>query len=146
MSSSPVAKGSSVPAWPVFAPVTRRICATIVNDDGPAGLSTSATPDGSSARGGTLREEPLADGLGDLVEGLLGGEARGLPVAAAAEEPGDHRHGELVHAPAQRALVRRAALARRLADEHRELGAVHGTEIVDDPFGVRFGRADLGEV
>src|SRR3954453_14076307 len=146
MSSSPVANGSSVPACPVFAPVTRRICATIANDDGPAGLSTSATPDGSRARGGTLREESLADGLGDLVERLLGREAGGLAVAAAAEAPGDHRHVELVDARAQRPLVRRARVARRLAADHGQPGAVDGTQVVDDPLRVGLRGAHLGEV
>src|SRR5439155_18489887 len=70
-SRSPVANGSSVPACPVRAPVDRRICATIAKDDGPAGLSTSATPAGSSARGGTLAHEPLADALDDLLHALV---------------------------------------------------------------------------
>src|SRR5207244_2185964 len=85
-----------VPAWPVRAPVTRRICATIANDDGPAGLSTSAIPAGSSARGGTLLQKPLADELGDLIDRLLAREAGGLPVPAALEDPGDRRHVELL--------------------------------------------------
>src|SRR5437763_12098732 len=101
MRRRPVANGSRVPAWPVFAPVMRRICATIANDDGPAGLSTSATPAGSSARGGTLGEESPADGLGDLVDRLLGREPGGLRVAAAAEQARDRRHVELVDARAQ---------------------------------------------
>src|SRR5207248_6185264 len=102
MSRSPVANGSSVPAWPVLAPVTRRICATMANDDGPAGLSTSATPAGSSARGGTLVQEPLADELGDLLDRFLAREPGGLPVPAALEESRDRRHVELVDARAER--------------------------------------------
>src|SRR5436305_13833894 len=124
MSRSPVANGSSVPAWPVLAPVTRRICATMANDDGPAGLSTSATPAGSSARGGTLVQEPLADELGDLLDRLLAREAGGLAMSASFEDPRDRRHVELVDARAQRHAMRRAGVARRLADQHRELGAL----------------------
>ena len=52
-SSRPVANGSSVPAWPVRAPVRRRTSATIANDEGPAGLSTRTIPLGSSALDGT---------------------------------------------------------------------------------------------
>src|SRR5262245_46133483 len=146
MSSSPVANGSSVPAWPVRAPVTLRICATIANDDGPAGLSTSATPAGSSARGGTLGEESLADELGDLLHRLLAREAGGLPVPAALEEARDRRDVELVDARAQRYAPRRAAVARRLADQHGELRALDSAQVVDDPLRVRLGGADVGEV
>src|SRR6185312_3621138 len=113
----------------------RRICATIANDDGPAGLSTSATPAGSSARGGTLGQEPLADELHDLVDRLLAREARRLPVAAAAEDPRDRRHVQLVDARAERHAVRGAAVARRLADQHRELRALDRPQVVDDPLG-----------
>src|SRR5437899_11542671 len=98
MRRSPVANGSSVPACPVRAPVMRRICATIANDDGPAGLSTSATPAGSSARAGTLLHEPVADDGGDLVDGEVAREACGLPVAAAVEAPRDGGHVGLADA------------------------------------------------
>ena len=63
-----MANGSNVPAWPVRARVTRRICATIAKEEGPLGLSTSATPAGSSARAGTLGEEPFADLFDDLFQ------------------------------------------------------------------------------
>ena len=43
-SRSPVANGSSVPAWPVRALVFRRVAATMANDVGPAGLSTRMIP------------------------------------------------------------------------------------------------------
>src|SRR3954470_23010024 len=132
MSSSPVAKGSSVPAWPVFAPVTRRICATIENDDGPAGLSTSATPAGSSARGGMLRDESLTDQLGDLVDRLLARESRRLAMAATVEQARDHGNVELVDAGAQRNAARRPAVARRLANEHRKLCTLHCAQVIDD--------------
>src|SRR5262249_12855603 len=145
-SRSPVAKGSSVPAWPVRAPVMRRICATIANDDGPAGLSTSATPAGSSARGGTLRDEGLTDALGDLVDRGLAREAGRLAVAAAAEPPGDLGDVELVDAGPERHAPRRTGVARRLAAEHGELVAFHRAQEVDDALRVGLARPDLGEV
>src|SRR4051794_22446657 len=146
MSSRPVAKGSSVPACPVFAPVMRRICATIANDDGPAGLSTSATPAGSSARGGTLGQESLTDELGDLVDRLLAREAGGLPVPAAAERACDRGDVELVDARAERDTAHRPVVAGRLADEHGEFGSFDGAKVVDDPFRVRLDGADFAEV
>src|SRR5436190_836147 len=48
-SSKPVANGSSVPAWPVRAPVRRRTPATMAKEDGPAGLSTRIRPRGLRA-------------------------------------------------------------------------------------------------
>src|SRR3954468_7235455 len=101
MSSSPVANGSSVPACPVLAPVTRRICATIANDDGPRGLSTSATPAGSSARGGTLLEEAGANDLDDLGERVVARKAGSLAVPTAAELTRDGGDVELVDARAE---------------------------------------------
>src|SRR5947207_3966554 len=108
----------------------RRICATIANDDGPTGLSTSATPAGSSARGGTLCDESLADQLGDLVDRRFRGESGCLPVAAAAELARDRGDVELVDARAQRHAPRRAGVAGRLADQHGELRSLDGTEEV----------------
>ena len=58
-----MAKGSSVPACPVRAPVRRRSCATIANEDGPGGLVPEDDPDGSSARGGTRASGDAGDGL-----------------------------------------------------------------------------------
>src|SRR4051812_48378159 len=88
---SPVANGSSVPACPVRAPVRRRMAATSANEEGPAGLSTSATPAGLSARGGIrsalggrLGGELAPDEVDDLRHGQLGREPRRLAVAAAA--------------------------------------------------------------
>src|SRR5207245_9472237 len=114
--------GSSVPACPVRAPVMRRIWATTANDDGPAGLSTSAMPAGSSARAGTLLREPFADDRDDLVDRELAGEPGGLPVAAATQPARGRRHVELVDARAQGHASRRAVLPRRLRNEDGERG------------------------
>src|SRR2546426_1839604 len=124
----------------------RRICATIANDDGPAGLSTSATPAGSSARGGTLRDESLADELGDLVDGRLTRETGGLAVSTAAERPRDRRDIELVDACTQRHAPCGAGVSRGLTNQHGQLGSFDRTEEVDDPLRVRLHGADLGEV
>ena len=91
---------------------------------GRAGLSTSATPAGSSARGGTLRDESLADDLGDLVDRRLAREPGGLPMPAAVEEPRDRGDVELVDARAQRdspQRARRRAAARGSALPARRL-------------------------
>src|SRR6476469_3151696 len=95
----------------------RRICATIAKDDGPAGLSTSATPAGSSARAGTLRDESLTDELGDLVDRCVAREAGGLKVAPTAERAGDRGDVELVDARPQRDTVHGPIVAGRLADQ-----------------------------
>src|SRR5947207_6796377 len=144
--SSPVANGSSVPAWPVRAPVNLRICATTAKEDGPLGLSTSATPAGSSARGGTLNEEAFANLLDDLLQGQIRREAGGLAMSTASEPPRYRRDVELVDARAKRALVRLRRCVQLLPDQHRELCSFDGTQVVDDPLGVGLGGANLGEV
>src|SRR5690348_6525720 len=144
--SRPVAKGSSVPAWPVRAPVTLRIWATTAKDEGPPGLSTSATPAGSSARGGTLGEEAFADLLDDLPQRQSCGEASGLAMAASAEPARDCRYVELVDARAERPLVRMRCAVQLLPDQHRQLRSLDGAQVVDDPFGVGLGSAHLVEI
>src|SRR5919201_3777250 len=98
-SSSPVANGSSVPAWPVRAPVRRRICATIANEDGPAGLSTSTSPLGLSARGGT--RELAVDEVRDLFDRGVAREPGRLPVPAACRLQCERGDVDLVGARAQ---------------------------------------------
>src|SRR5207244_813300 len=100
--------------------------ATTANDDGPRGLSTSATPAGSSARGGTLGEEAFADLLDDLLQREIRGEAGGLAVSAASEATRDRRDVELVDARAERALVCLRPLGQLLPDQHRKLGPFDG--------------------
>src|SRR5262249_34922818 len=145
-SSRPVANGSRVPACPVRAPVTLRIWATMAKDEGPPGLSTSATPAGSSARGGTLGEEAFADLLDDLPQRQIRGEAGGLAMAPAAEAPRDCRNVELVDARAERALVRVRCAVQLLPDQHRQLSSFYRAQVIDDPLGVGLGGADLVEV
>ena len=58
----------------------------------------------------------------------------------------DRAHVDLVDRRAQRDLPRRAAVAGRLADERRDERALDRAEHVDDPLGVRLGRADRLEV
>src|SRR6476646_1480859 len=80
-SNNPVAKGSRVPVCPVRAPVVRRSAPTMANEDGPAGLSTSAAPTGLSALGGIPSRgpgrggEPAADERDDLRDRQLRREA-----------------------------------------------------------------------
>src|SRR5437899_8974813 len=93
--SSPVANGSSVPAWPVRARVRRRRAATSANDDGPAGLSTSAMPTGLRARGGIRagrREHELAaKEVDDVADRALRRESGGLSMTASARLARDRR-------------------------------------------------------
>src|SRR5437660_6239952 len=103
--SSPVAKGSSVPACPVRARVRRRSAATIANDEGPAGLSTSAIPTGLRALGiGTVRDERelAADEIDDLADRPLRREPGGLTVAAATDLARDRGDVDFVMTRAQR--------------------------------------------
>src|ERR671939_1321101 len=105
--NNPEASGSRVPVWPVRARVRVRTCRTTANDDGPAGLSTRMTPEGSSPRGGTLgggasrRCELPAHELGDLLDRGVAREARSLAMAAPAGAPSDRRYVELVYARTQ---------------------------------------------
>src|SRR5581483_11594446 len=131
---SPVANGSSVPVWPVLAPVRRRSAATTANDEGPAGLSTSATPTGLSALGGTgaVAHERLPEELDDLLDRRLRREARRLPVTSAPLLACDRRHVHLVVARPQRDPARGSFVPRRLADERHHLRALDGAHVGDD--------------
>src|SRR5947199_6675167 len=118
----PVANGSSVPVWPVRAPVRRRSSATSAKDDRPAGLSTRTTPTGLAARDGIRTfvrrgDERAADEVDDLVDRLLAREPRRLTVAAAALLPGDRGDVDLVLARTKRDPVRRAVRSRRLSNQ-----------------------------
>ena len=147
-SSSPVANGSSVPACPVRAPVRprgrrrrreRRRPRRLVDEDEPAGLKRPRR----HARG-----ELAADELGDLLD-----RARRSRSPAACRWPPPPR----LRARSRRRRARRSRRAGRsaaagpsrrgrLADQRHQLGALDRAQVVDDPLGVRLGRADLGEV
>ena len=147
-----------MPACPVFARVRERTPASTANDDGPAGLSTRITPVGSRpfgiaiAAAAQLRHarpkggELGHDERGDLVDREVAREPRRLPVAAAARLPRDRGDIDAIGRGAQRDLPRRAAVARRLADQRGQLRTLDGAEDVDDSLRVRLHRPDLAEV
>src|SRR5258705_12464100 len=96
------------------------------NDDGPAGLSTSAIPTGLSALGtGTVRDQRVlvAEELDDLADRLLGGEAGGLAVPSTPHLACDRRDIDLVVARAQRDPGGWAFVPRRRANEGGPLPA-----------------------
>src|SRR5579871_767426 len=100
----PEANGSSVPVWPVRACVRRRSSATRANEDGPGGSSSSATPTGLEARGGTSasgargRDELAVDELDDLLERQLAREPGRLDMPAAVRLASDRRDVQVVRA------------------------------------------------
>src|SRR6185437_5913632 len=143
-SRRPVANGSSVPAWPVRARVRRRIAAITWNDDGPAGLSTRKSPDGSSARGGI--GELAADELDDLLDRLVAREAGRASMPAAAPLAGDRGDVQGVRRRAHRDATRSARRLGRFTDGHRQLDAVDLAQLVDHTLGVLLPHAQLLEV
>src|SRR6188472_1452062 len=89
-SRSPVANGSSVPAWPALrTPSARRVASVRSCEVLPAGLSTRTRPSICSAS--ELRSDLLAQEGDELLLGHLRGEPGGLPVAATATGAGDGR-------------------------------------------------------
>src|SRR3954447_26434573 len=153
-SSTPVAKGSSVPAWPTFAPRaigSRRTRATTSCEVTPAGFARTSTPlgDGDIARkanqlgangpgralqlGGDLR----SDEVDQLAAGLLGGEPGRLAVAAAALLAGDHAHVDVVGGRPEADLADAlAAFLELLAYQRRDDCALDGADVVHDPLGI----------
>src|SRR5262249_36000443 len=121
----------------------------MANEEGPAGLSTSAIPTGLRARGiDTARHERklAADEVDDLPDRPLGGEARRLAMTAAARLAGDRRHVDLVVTRPQRDPARRPLVALRLADERDHLGAIRRPQRVDEALRVRLLGTDVAEV
>src|SRR3954466_3194414 len=151
--SRPVANGSSVPAWPVFCPRSRRTRATTSWEVMPACLSASSTP-GSAASAvmpRTLRRAQLrlhlgAEDLQELVVRLVGREAGGTRVAAAPVALSDRGDVDRARRRAQAHLARVHAAIALVADHRGHLGALERPHVVDDALGERFARAGLAIV
>src|ERR1700742_3930863 len=91
-SSSPVANGSSVPAWPALrTPSPRRVASVRSCEVLPAGLSTRTRP---STRRSLLQlgGDLLAQEGDELALGQLGREGGGAAGGAAAARACDDRH------------------------------------------------------
>ncbi len=143
--SRPVANGSSVPAWPVFAPGAR----THAGDDGEGRRPRRLVDEDHAGRLERLRDghqpawlpfaahERVDDPARDLVHREVGREPGGPLVAAAAEAARDRGHVDALRVRAQRALAGGVRAGRELADERDELGAVDGAQVVDDALRVR---------
>src|SRR3954447_16707597 len=88
-SRSPVAKGSSVPAWPTLVPrgYSRRTVATMSCEVFPAGLSMRRMP--SLRAASELRRDLFAQEVHERLELELGGEPGRLAVPAPALRTGD---------------------------------------------------------
>src|SRR5581483_9517166 len=130
--SSPVANGSSVPAWPVLAPRSLRTRATTSWEVAPRGLSTSSTPgpggsavtrdELATAPGLELRLDLGAEDLDQLRVREVGGESGGPRVAAPAVLAGDLGHVDPADRRAEADLARGPPAIRSIADHRRHLG------------------------
>src|SRR6266545_5247123 len=147
--SSPVANGSSVPAWPTLPPLSRLTSATTSWDVIPAGLSTSSPRAGVGSppfieRSGLELGLDLPDQeLHDLLVGEIGAEPRRAAMATAAVDPGDGRD---VDPPIGGAHAHLAGLATALglvAHDGSGRGSVDGAQMVDDPFRQRLAGAGV---
>src|SRR6185436_9025418 len=146
-SSSPVANGSSVPAWPTFVPFPsrRRTCATTSCEVTPAGLSKRMTP--STGRSLELRGNLLAQERHQLVPRQRRREAGRLAVAAAALGAGDRGDVDAVVARAQRDLALLGiGRSEAVAHERGDRGALNRAQVVDDALGVVLLGAGCREV
>src|SRR4051812_4970767 len=144
-SSSPVANGSSVPAWPALrTPSARRVASVRSCDVLPAGLSTRTRP--STLRTLQLGGDLLAQERDELVVRELGREAGRAPVTAAAPPPRDGRHVDAAVRRAQRDLLACAVAVHQLACERGDLRPLDRAEVVDDALGVALLRAGEAEV
>src|SRR5206468_820666 len=141
--SSPVANGSSVPAWPTFNPAPmddRRTCSTTSCEVTPAGLETSRMPSpdptfcmnlgrrvgGKLRRGaaGDLSRDLPPQKVDELLRRLAGGEAGGLPVAASTLLARDHADVDGTRgSPKTHFVDPRPISSQLLTDERRDHGA-----------------------
>src|SRR5687768_11525830 len=145
-SSSPVAYGSSVPAWPTFVlrGSERRTSSTTSCDVTPAGLARRRTP--STAALGAV--ELLAHVLPELAHQLWvrhgRREAGRLRMAPAAELARDPRYVDRAVGRPQRHLPHALAVVReQLADQRRHARPLHGAHVVDHALGVGLESAGL---
>src|SRR3954454_16644690 len=136
---SPVANGSSVPAWPVFCLRSRRTRATMSWDVTPASLSTSRTPgSGASAvtprtlRGAQLRLDLGAEDVKELLVREVCGEA-GCAVMPSATMPlSDRGDVDSASRRPQAHLAGERSAVGLVADHRRHLGALQRPHVVDD--------------
>src|ERR671925_1925238 len=146
-SSSPVANGSSVPAWPTLVPrgSSRRTWASTSCEVTPARFRWSRTPERSATwLSGELLAHKLAESLHELGIRHRRGEARGLRMPAAAELPRQPRHVHPGIGRAQAHLAHPLALlGEQLSNQHCNRGALDGAHVVDHSLGVGLERPGL---
>ena len=132
-SSSPVANGSSVPAWPTFTPwprragrrddVVRRHAGGLVDQQDAVG--------GSELLGEARRRNATSSG-----QSIVGREARGAAVPAAALRARDQRDVDPIVGGAQRHLARCRRAGELVADEAGDRGPLDRAQVVDHALGV----------
>ena len=141
--SSPVAKGSSVPAWPALHAGSRRAWATTSGRSSRPACRRAARPPASAAPSSPRAERRPRRGRSDeLVELRSVPESGGALVPSPALLAGDHR--DVDGASVERRLTLRAARPpSRVADHGGHAGALEGAHVVDDALGHLLAGAGL---